>query len=475
VYGGISSHVFAFLTDAKPTEVAGKIQGALTKHWHETYAKPVRDELIRAVGAGDWVATFDRQAAPFPTENASGWMEFYWVALPYEGNTHGEVYIRARLALSQRKSLRHFPQVEEHGVKCSLTGAQSELPFTQDQMKAIRTAISDNPEGIILRKNEHLGTLAMIKRLWPEVTRDERAQRFLSTRAIAADNPELDKKRDDNWFEETLPKEGREVEGYLAILHMDGDKMGETLSKLTTLDQHQTFSRRLADFAQTAQGIVEHKNHGGEAARLVYSGGDDVLALVPLKHALACARALREAFGQQVGMGMTASAGIAITPAKYPLDFGLELARDAEKLAKEKYGRNAIAITEAYGGERRRTSGGRWPVLEHVEALQAAFDKPDDGIRVLSTKFPFDLAEIAHLMQGGEVTPQMREAEMRRVLRRRLDDRLTPAHASEWVAYVANAVLSLANTNWHDAANWAMLARFLASGGERTNDNEGQA
>ncbi len=64
---------------------------------------------------------------------------------------------------------------------------------------------------------------------------------------------------------------------------------------------------------------------------------------------------------------------------------------------------------------------------------------------------------------------------MRRVLRRRLDDRLTPAHASEWVAYVANAVLSLANTNWHDAANWAMLARFLASGGERTNDNEGQA
>lgn len=474
VYHGISSHVFAFLTDEQPPAVADKIQTALTDHWMTTYANPVRDMLMKVVKAGGWEATFDRQAAPFPAPQAPGWMEFYWVALPYVGK-HGEVYSRARIALSQRKSLRHFPQVEEPGVKCSLTGAQSALGFTDDQMKTIRNRIKDFND-IILRDNERLGTLAMIKRLWPEVSTDQRTKRFLSTRAIAADNPSLDKERPDGSLEEALPEQGREVEGYLAILHMDGDKMGVALSGLTELKEHQNFSKTLADFAHKHVPDVINRE-GGKAGRLVYAGGDDVLALLPLKHALKCADELRKAFVTYVGMGMTASAGIAITPIKLPLDFGLEMARKAESEAKEGYGRNAIAVTEAHGTGGRRHAGGKWHKLDHVLALQAAFAKTN-GVRVLSGKFPFDLSSIADVMQGGEVTPPMREAEMKRVLRRRLDDALSPEAKKAKVDEIAPHVLALAEPHdthkpqWHDAANWGILARFLASGGARAGEEQ---
>lgn len=463
VYRGISSHVFAFLTDAQPSQVAQRIQNALNNTWMETYARPVRDKLKRAVGAGHWEATFDRQAPPFTTDD-NGWMEFYWVALEYKG-THGEVYDRARRALSQRKLLRHFPSVEEPGTKCSLTGSQSALLFTGDQIKAIRKAITD-PNEIILRDNEHLGTLAMIKRLWPEVSSHQRAKRFLSTSAIASDNPKVDEEREDGSLEERSLDKGRDVEGYLAILHMDGDKMGVALSALKTLQDHQNFSKKLADFShEHAPAVVEAK--GGKAGQLVYAGGDDVLALLPLKHALACAQALREAFTAHVGMKMTVSAGIAITPTKLPLDFGLEMAREAENMAKEVYGRDAIAVTEAHGTGGLRQAGGKWGQLPNVLRLQRAFAKNGNEIRELSGKFAYDLADIAYLMQGKLITSQMREAEMKRVLRRRLDDKLDANEKDELVAELASCISALATSDWHDAANWAILARFLASDGAR--------
>lgn len=474
VYNGISSHVFAFLTDEQPTAVADKIQAALTDHWMTTYANPVRDLLMKVVKAGGWEATFDRQSVPFPTDKASGWMEFYWVALPYEGSTHGEVYSRARIALSQRKSLRHFPAVEEHGVKCSLTGSQSALWFTDGEMNRIRSSITD-PNRIILRDNERLGTLAMIKRLWPEVSTDQRAKRFLSTRAIAADKPGLDKERPDGSLEEVPPEKGREVEGYLAILHMDGDKMGVALSGLNKLEAHQDFSKNLADFSHEHVPDVINKE-GGKAGRLVYAGGDDVLALLPLKHALKCADELQKAFIAHVGMGMTASAGVAITPIKLPLDFGLEMARKAESEAKEGYGRDAVAVTEAHGTGGLRHAGAKWDLLPYALRLQEAFSKDAGHIRVLSGKFPYDLADIAHLMQGAPVTAEMRKSEMHRVLNRRLDDRLSSADANAWVDYIGSAVLALAEPEgelkWNDATNWGILARFLASGGTRAGEEE---
>jgi CRISPR-associated protein Cmr2 len=121
--------------------------------------------------------------------------------------------------------------------------------------------------------------------------------------------------------------DGEEPSPYLAVIVADGDEMGKTLSTLTSADMHRAFSRKLADFASAADSIIE--NHRGV---LVYAGGDDVLAFVPVDKCLLCARALHQKF--QVLTSMTLSVGLAIAHFMEPLEDLLDYGRAAEKHAK---------------------------------------------------------------------------------------------------------------------------------------------
>jgi CRISPR-associated protein Cmr2 len=124
---------------------------------------------------------------------------------------------------------------------------------------------------------------------------------------------------------------------YVAVLHADGDRMGELLDAMKTAEQHQQVSQALAAFAQRVSEIVR-----GYRGHCIYSGGDDVLALMPLARVIACARALHDAFAEalralsgQVGKETpTLSVGIAIGHLLEPRGRLLDLARAAEKLAK---------------------------------------------------------------------------------------------------------------------------------------------
>ncbi len=128
----------------------------------------------------------------------------------------------------------------------------------------------------------------------------------------------------------------REPNPYLGVLVADGDRMGAALSNLTSPDAHREFSRALAGFAARAREIV--RNHKGV---LVYSGGDDVLAFVPVDCGLACARELRNAFGQVLAKWstpespLTLSVGLAVAHFMDPLEDLLRYGRDAEKHAKQ--------------------------------------------------------------------------------------------------------------------------------------------
>lgn len=111
--------------------------------------------------------------------------------------------------------------------------------------------------------------------------------------------------------------------GYVAIIAMDGDKMGEWMSgeKMPLLMEqfskeaqqyfqdkpeksqkrplypsfHAQFSEALANFAvYLARPVVKH--FGGQ---LIYAGGDDVVCMTPAAVALDCAEALRAAFRGQ--------------------------------------------------------------------------------------------------------------------------------------------------------------------------------
>lgn len=114
-------------------------------------------------------------------------------------------------------------------------------------------------------------------------------------------------------------------------------------------EYHLQFSEALANFTRTeARRIVE--NHKG---LLVYAGGDDVLALLPASTAVECARELRLCFRKQLndqnmwlpGITATVSCGIAVGHFKQPLQALIAEARRAEHRAKQKYRRNALALS----------------------------------------------------------------------------------------------------------------------------------
>ncbi|WP_169054429.1 type III-B CRISPR-associated protein Cas10/Cmr2 [Nitratireductor sp. XY-223] len=109
---------------------------------------------------------------------------------------------------------------------------------------------------------------------------------------------------------------------------------------------HAAVSGALGRFAsQHAPDIVER--HRGV---VIYSGGDDLLALLPAARAVICARDLRNAYREGCGrdapaMGSkaTISAGLAWVHFKEDLRLALRAAREAERQAK-KSGRNALAM-----------------------------------------------------------------------------------------------------------------------------------
>ncbi|MFQ3672307.1 MAG: type III-B CRISPR-associated protein Cas10/Cmr2 [Aggregatilineales bacterium] len=463
-------HKFAFIADDEPEKLAPQVEQAIRKLWRERYSQPVKQLVKERVGSGSWEAQFDAQA-----EN---WLEFYWVAMPdYDPEKHAEAYKRATAALNQRKYARHFPQMNEPGVKCTLTGAQAALDLP---WKKLSDSFNDN--NITIRPNEKLGTLALIKRLvaeTPQYPYKKEAEDFPSTDDIAADRK----------TRQNEASEGKEVSEYLAVLHMDGDQMGMRLSQLKTLKQNQEFSRDLSRFAEESVPAIV-KQHGGTMGRLVYAGGDDVLALLPLSHALACANEIRWQFYEQTGCKM--SAGIAVTPANLPLSIALDLARQAEEMAKEEYGRNALVVTEAHGTGQMRSAGSQWQLepqdSEQVFVMQVMSRMQDYfANKHISSKLGYDVQQIAHDL-GTPNSPNegykqmlsaMRRAELERILKRRFAEGLSDKLKEAILALVPDLVAIGDAYGWDSLANWLILVRFLATGGqrdlERTASKEGQA
>lgn len=142
---------------------------------------------------------------------------------------------------------------------------------------------------------------------------------------------------------------------YAVVLKADGDRMGKLLSQAKAASESQRISQCLHDFASEVRGIA--RQHQGHA---IYSGGDDVLALLPLASAVACADALRRAFAAAMAdsaraLGLpksewsTLSAGIGIGHVMEPLGSLRARADAAERAAKGNEHpptkqRNALAI-----------------------------------------------------------------------------------------------------------------------------------
>lgn len=131
------------------------------------------------------------------------------------------------------------------------------------------------------------------------------------------------------------------VSPFYAVLMMDGDSLGRHMS-YTNKQQH--ISQGLEQFTNGVQTIVE--DHSGF---LIYAGGDDVLALLPLEEALKCAKALREhylkCFAAWDDINTTLSGAIEYAHIRMPLGKVLSDAHHLlDDIAKDKTGRDAIAV-----------------------------------------------------------------------------------------------------------------------------------
>lgn len=220
---------------------------------------------------------------------------------------------------------------------------------------------------------------------------------------------------------------GHKPEAYYALMLMDGDRMGAWLSATDTHTQphassfhphiraslqnrfarddtfgawadarrapnpawHMAISEALNNFSLTLAPAIVHRHFNG---RVLYAGGDDLMAMLPVGDLLPAMAALRAAYSgmppEQVGarsdddafrqqkngfvryrervlrvMGeqATASAGAVIAHHQTPLNLVLRELRAAEARAKNEGGRDAFSITvlKRSGGAQRLTANWR--------------------------------------------------------------------------------------------------------------------
>ena len=338
-----------------------KAHAAAVSMWTEEYARKAKNRVEAYIDTSLW----DAQAADV--------IEFYAAWTPLAGYQKSRRNLMRLLA--GRKACRNFKAVHgRSGVpKSSLDGARESL-----WRKGFER--TDLPEDLAialrLSRGEHLDCVGLTKRLgvkrnFPSVSRiaNDPWIRGLSTddagqlvkecarvgeRVLGGISwirynkfpfegvalyrnrySEIEEERNTKGELAALGEKVKHLEEkygipdpYLAVLIADGDKMGETISSIESAEDHREFSRKLAGFAESAGRIVEE--HSG---CLVYAGGDDVLAFLPMDKALRCARELHDRFGSFVPKA-TLSVGIAIGHFMEPLEDLLTYARDAERNSK---------------------------------------------------------------------------------------------------------------------------------------------
>jgi CRISPR-associated protein Cmr2 len=338
---------------------------------------------------------------------------------------------------------------------------------------------------------------------------------------------------------------------YFAVLMMDGDNMGQWVSgdqmpqyqqvlhpdtrqalqqqenwktilespRLMAPAVHGFISRALGDFSlKIVRHVVEYRYPG----KLVYAGGDDVLALLPVDCALKVARELRAAFSGEVytdeigtdqagtefevkwgdpktrsgylylkpngenqarlfatmGHSASASTGIAIAHHTSPLDLTLNAVREAEKSAKKQQGRNAFSITFLKRSGEEMQAGAKWfygnkeqpESIKDTIALLQIFQEHFAQDRI-SSKFPYILREQAETLSGLR-NQDINEAEIQRLLHRQQGTRkLTEAQEKDLARQLAALVAAAddAQTGKNDVgklktfADLLVFTRFLAT------------
>lgn len=395
-------------------------------------------------------------------------LEWHAAWVPISPDDYAGARTRVERLLAGRKALRDFRPA--HGIpgrpKSSLDPSrESVLIWDKDGASPLPT----------IRDREHLDAISLIKRLGgqqrfrsvsrvaidPFIRRlaateagqetlrqlNELARQLAGTRAVESLNDPDDPFPWDTelWYsdhakDDRVPAERKElarkffqlarraadgaaaeVPAYYAVLKADGDRMGKLIGALPTREEHRRLSDQLVEFTTTAEQVV--RDHSGA---LVYGGGDDVLALVPLDRAVACARDLRVRFAKLVraggGVKPSLSVGMAVAHYNEPLTEVRRWADEAEHRAKEH--RDAVALAV------HTRSGGRAVVAASLAPGDPVLDRLDKWVTLLRQEAlpdgaAYELRALAAELAGQrpEVNAALVEPEAGRILQRKRAER----------------------------------------------------
>ena len=374
--------------DGDPAEQVGRAREAATNElagaWKDAWNK-LRPEQQRLI---------DRERAESQLDQL---LEFYAAWAPLNGD-YPAARTRVERLLSGRKALRNFaPTVQnDAGVpKSPLDPSQASV------LKGGGGALEDVP--LKLKKSETLDAVSVLKRVYG--SRDLKTG-VLSTHTLAERAWDIKANLDGVDEDERQPHYP-----YFAILVADGDSMGKLISGMSDAEAHRRFSRQLDKFTDEAKQLVKDAR-----GQMVYAGGDDVAALLPVTTAVKCAEQLSKAFNHTVRG--TLSAGIAIVHYREPLSTSLERARAAEKAAKQVDGKNAVCLALHTRGGSPLMVTQAWDEVPKLKQWQDA-----NASGQVTRGFPYELRELARewpvLGNGEEFDTGLLQAEAVRILKRK--------------------------------------------------------
>jgi len=451
-----------------PSDVAIAVQNAIRARLHE-----LRDNAFKTPRNHPY---FDERLA---TKQVEDLVEFYWVSVAFDGDAgYPQARRTAEALLNARKATRDFQRFDgEFKPKSSLDGMRESViderayaapSDTENQKKQkakilferFRARPAERLSGVDIlkrwgeRKNEpdfrstsHMAALPFLKHV-DIVQKAGDSRQLIEEIRNLLQGANLAREEDDGalvfasrlaeWIPELGEREGvakeldkiltkyagkvrHQLQPYYALLVADGDNMGAAIDHLTTqphpLDEHRKLSVALSQFATEVGKIV--KEHAGV---LVYSGGDDVLAYLPLHRVLDCANSLAVIFAKQMqnfrtkkGVSPTLSTGIVVAHHLDPLSDTLELVRDAERKAKTVDGKHGLAITVS-----KRSGVDRTIVDKHLRLtprLQQMIEWRRSG--AISAGVAYELQALDRLLGNSTVPDEALIAEAMRIIERK--------------------------------------------------------
>lgn len=430
-----------------------------------------------------------------------------------ESNKNSSYSILTSLAeelLGSRKNLRDFNFVEEKGSKCFICGERSgliDVKFEDEDRKicgvcalkrnfekyfnkcispesnlyypsVIEIATMDYKESLLKNlKNDDLlddflktfdnssikNHSSRLLSRWK--AKDSKDKSFLK---IEGDTFDLDGDilKDNHQLRSKISrynkKYGLKLNKYYSLIYLDGDSMGkwvsgELINKEMTPELHALVSKALTNYSLRFVKDIVEKN--GRKGKVIYAGGDDVVAFVNLDDMFTVMRELSAYFSGSVknneidfitsdgivdfngkkvmtlGSKASISLGACIAHYKEPLSLVIKKAQEMESKAKENRvkvngsikQKDAFSLGLVKNSGEVREAGAKW-IYNETDLINEAINPLLDIIREnkLSRNFVYVLKEELKLIDDtnreDEITLQLVRSEIKRLAKRKSFD-----------------------------------------------------